>query len=202
MFAGASPSLNFKQTGSSSLFSLASSLFNTGGRAPIVHRDEPFTALQTGGLLPTIHIDELSLQHRRTSDEPSTALQTGGLLPTIHIDELFLQHRRTSSYMFAGASPSLNFKQTGPSPPFTLSSSPLNVDGRAPIVHNDEPFIGAQANRILPAIQIYEAHPSTQRNEPLPLTIICLTSFYKSTLQAPLWFTRKNSYRSLPKDLL
>ena len=121
-----SPSLNFKQTGSSSLFSLASSPFkhrrtssylftltsspfNTGGRAPTVHRDEPFTALQTDGLLPTIHIDELSLQHRRTS-----------------------------SYMFTEASPSLNFKQTGPSPPFTLSSSSLNVDGRAPIVHNDE----------------------------------------------------------------
>ena len=189
-----SPSLNFKQTGSSSLFSLASSPFkhrrtssylftltsspfNTGERAPTVHRDEPFTALQTGGLLPTIHIDELSLQHRRTSsymfagaspslnfkqtgssslfslasspfkhrqtssylftltsspfntgrraptvhrDEPFTALQTGGLLPTIHIDELSLQHRRTSSYMFAGASTSLNFKQTGSSSLFSL----------------------------------------------------------------------------------
>ena len=94
-----SPSLYFKQTDSSPQFSLTSSPFNTGRRAPIAHNDEPISVFQTDGLLPTILIDELSLQHRQTSsyiqnDEPFTVLQTDGLLPTNLIDEL----SPTSSY--------------------------------------------------------------------------------------------------------
>ena len=85
------------------LLTLTSSPFNTGGRAPTVHKDKPFTVPQTDGLLPTILIDGLSPQHKRQSsyihsDEPFTVLQTDGLLPTIPIDELSFQYRRTSSY--------------------------------------------------------------------------------------------------------
>ena len=118
-----SPSLYFKQMGSFTQFSLTSSPFNTGRRAPTIHEDEPFTVLQTDGLLPTNLIGELSLQHRQTSsyylsgralhctshrrappqktnliDEPFSILQTDGLLHSVLIDELSLQHRQTSSY--------------------------------------------------------------------------------------------------------
>ena len=53
----------------------------------------------------------------------------------------------------------------------------LNSDGRAPTTCIDEPLAGLQINGLLLAIQIDEAHPSTQVGEPLPLTIFCLTSF-------------------------
>ena len=37
------------------------------GTSSYIHSDEPFTVLQIDRLLPTILLDELSLQHRRTS---------------------------------------------------------------------------------------------------------------------------------------
>ena len=82
-----SPSLHFKQTGSFLQFLLTSSLLNSDRRAPTIHSDEPFTALQTYGLPPIIRIDE-----------PFTAYQSNGLLLTISIDELSPQLRWTSSY--------------------------------------------------------------------------------------------------------
>ena len=89
-----SPSLHFKQTGSFLQFLLTSSPLNTDGRAPTIHSDEPFTALQTYGLLLTILIDKLSPQHRWTS-----------------------------SYYLRLTCPSLHFIQTGPLLLFTWMSS-------------------------------------------------------------------------------
>ena len=129
-----SPSLYFKQTGSSLQLPLTSSPFNTDGRAPIAHNDEPFTVLQTYGLLPTTPIDELSTQHEWTS-----------------------------SYFFTMTSPSLYFKQTGSSLQFSLTSSPFNTDGRAPIAHNDEPFTVLQTDGLLPTTPIDELSTQHER---------------------------------------
>ena len=122
-----SRSLYFKQTGSLIQFSLTSSPFNTGRRAPTIHQGEPFTVLHTDGLLPTKLISQTSpslyfkqtgslIQFSLTSssfntgrraptihqDEPFTVLHTDRLLPTIPINELSLQHRPTSSYYSSG----------------------------------------------------------------------------------------------------
>ena len=128
-----SPSLYFKQTGSSLQISLTSSPFNIGRRAPTIYEDEPFTVLQTDGLLPTNLIDELSLQHRESSSyclsrraqmltQTSSPFNTGRRAPT-----------------FKTTSPSLYFKQTGSSIQLSLTSSPFNTGRRAPIVYEGEP---------------------------------------------------------------
>ena len=75
-------------------------------------------------------------------DEPFTAYQTGGLLPTIHIDK-----------------PLLHFKQTGSFLQFLLTSSPLNTDGRALTIYDDEPFTAYQTGGLLPTILIDELSP-------------------------------------------
>ena len=126
------PLLHISQTGSFLQFLLMSSPLNPDGRAPTIHSDEPFTALQTDGLLLTILIDELSPQHRWTSsyylriDEPFTTLQTDGLFLTILIDELSPQHRWTSSYYLRLTSPLLHFRQTGSLLLFTVTSPSLH----------------------------------------------------------------------------
>ena len=60
-----SPLLHIIQTGSFLQFLLMSSPLNSDGRAPTIHSDEPFTALQTNGLTTLIY--ELSPQHSWTS---------------------------------------------------------------------------------------------------------------------------------------
>ena len=130
LFTVTSPSLYFKQTGFFLQFLLTSSPANSYGRAPTIHSDEPFTALQTDGLLLTILIDELSPQHRWTS-----------------------------SYYLRLTSPSLHFKQTGSFLQFLLTSSPLNSDGRAPTIHSDEPFTALQTDGLLLTILIDELSP-------------------------------------------
>ena len=84
-----SPSLYFKQMGSLIQFSLTSSPFNTGRRAPTIYQDEPFPVLHTDGLLPTKLISLTS---------PSLYFNADGLPHSILIDELSLQHKQTSSY--------------------------------------------------------------------------------------------------------
>ena len=130
LFTVRSPSLYFKHTSSFLQFLLTSSPLNSDGRAPTIHSDEPFTALQTDGLLLTTLIDELSPQHRWTS-----------------------------SYYLRLTSPSLHFKQTGSFLQFLLTSSPLNSDGRAPTIHSDEPFTLLQTDWLLLTILIDELSP-------------------------------------------
>ena len=96
-----SPSLYFKQMGSHIQFSLTSSPFNTGRRAPTLYEDEPFSILQTDGLPHSVLIDELSLQHRQTSSyslwrRAQSLTLTSPAAPLTN--ELSLQHRQTSSY--------------------------------------------------------------------------------------------------------
>ena len=129
-----SPSLYFKQTGSSLQISLTSSPFNTGRRAPTIHEDEPFTVLQTDGLLPTNLIDKLS--------------------HSTQADELLL---------FMKTSPSLYFKQTGSSLQISLTSSPFNTGRRAPTIHEDEPFTVLQTDGLLPTNLIDELLHSKRR---------------------------------------
>ena len=106
-----SPLLHIRQTGSFLQFVLTSSPLNSDGRAPTIHIDEPFTALQTDGLPPTICVDEPfkqkgslllftltspSLHFRQTGSllqftltSRFTALLIDELLPIIHKHELF-----------------------------------------------------------------------------------------------------------------
>ena len=122
-----SPSLYFTQTGSSLQFSLTSSPFNTGRRAPTIYKDEPFTVLQKDGLLPTNLIDEA--------------------LPSTQADELLL---------FMKTSPSLYFTQTGSSLQISLTSSPFNTGRRAPAIYKDEPFTVLHTDGLLPTNLIDE----------------------------------------------
>ena len=130
LFTVTSPSLYIKQTSSFLQFLLTSSPLNSDGRAPTIHSDKPFTALQTDGLLLITLIDELSPQHRWTS-----------------------------SYYLRLTSPSLHFKQMGSFLQFLLTSSPLNSDGRAPTIHSDEPFTLLQTDGLLLTILIDELSP-------------------------------------------
>ena len=67
LFTMTSPVLHIRQTGSFLQFLLTNSPLNSDGRAPTIHSDEPFTALQTDGILlnsstrraPVIEMDEL-----------------------------------------------------------------------------------------------------------------------------------------------
>ena len=97
-----SPSLHFRWMGSFQQILLTRSPLNSDGRAPTIHIDEPFTALQTDGLLPTIYIDE-----------PFAALQTDGLLPTIHIDEAHPSTQMDEPLLLTLTIPSLHFRWTG-----------------------------------------------------------------------------------------
>ena len=214
-----SPSLHFKQTGSFLQLLLTSSPFNTDGRAlticepftalqtdglpPTVHSDESFTALQTDGLPPTIH-----------SDKPFTTLQSDGLLRTILIDELSPQHRWTSSYYLRLTSPSLHSKQTGSFLQLLLTSSPLNIDGRAlticepftalqtdglpPTIHSDEPFTALQTDGLPPIVYMDElllvTWTSSYRSLPDELFLTALPDEL-------LLFTWTSSYNSLPDKL-
>ena len=100
-------------------------------------------------------MDELSPQHRWTSfyylrlTSPSLHIKIDGLLPTILIDELSPQHGWTSSYYLRLTSPSLHFKQTGSFLQLLLTSSPLNTDGRALTIYDDEPFTALQTDGLL-----------------------------------------------------
>ena len=143
-----SPSLHFKQTGSLLLFALTSPLLHISQTGSFLQFLLTSSPLNSDGRAPTIH-----------SDEPFTALQTDGLLLTILIDELSPQHRWTSSYYIRLTSPSLHFKQTGSFLQFLLTSSPLNSDGRAPTFHSDEPFTAYQSDGLLLTILIDELSP-------------------------------------------
>ena len=149
-----SPPLHFRQTGSSPQFSLTSSPLNTDGRALSIY-----------------------------IDEPSTALQTDGLLPTILIDELSPQHRWTSSYYLRLTSPPLHFRQTGSSPQFSLTSSPLNTDGRALTIYVGEPSTALQTDGILPTILINELYPQHRWT----------SSYYLRLTSPPLHFRQTGS---------
>ena len=80
-------------TGSLIQFSLTSSPFNTGRRAPTIHQDEPFTVLHTAGLLPTklISLTSPSLYFKQTGSLiqfslTSSPFNTGRRAPTIYED--------------------------------------------------------------------------------------------------------------------
>ena len=58
LFALTSPLLHISQTSSFFKFLLTSSPLNSDCRAHTIHKDEPFTALQTDGLPLTIYIEK------------------------------------------------------------------------------------------------------------------------------------------------
>ena len=58
--------------------------------------------------------------------------------------------------LFTLTSPLPHFKQTGSFPQFLLTSSPLNTDGRALTIYDDEPFTAYQTGELLPTIHIDE----------------------------------------------
>ena len=140
-----SPSLYFKQTGSLIQFSLTSSPFNTGRRAPTIHQDEPFTVLHTDGLLPTklISLTSPSLYFKQTGSLiqfslTSSPFNTGRRAPTIHQDEPFTVLHTAGllpTKLISLTSSSLYFKQTGSLIQFSLTSSPFNTGRRAPTVY-------------------------------------------------------------------
>ena len=53
--------------------------------------------------------------------------------------------------LFTLTSPSLQLKQTSSFLQILLTSSPLNTDGRAPTICNDEPFNATQTDGLLPS---------------------------------------------------
>ena len=94
--------------------------------------------------------------------------------PVAHSDELLYPARATTpqeidqfrprrhpataprAQLLTLTSPSLCFKQTSSSLLFLLTSSPLNMNGRALIDHNDEPFTVPQTDGLLRTILIDE----------------------------------------------
>ena len=138
-----SPSLHFKQTGSSLQLLLTSSPLNTVGRALLQF-------LLTSSPLSTVGRALLLF----TTDEPFTALQADGLLLTTLIDEALpsTQLGELSHYLRL-TSPSMHFKQTGSLLQFLLTSSPLSTVGRALLLFTtDEPFTALQADGLPPII--------------------------------------------------
>ena len=101
-------------------------------------------------------MDELLLL--TLTSPPLLIKQTGSFLQIL-IDELSPQHRWTSSYYLTLASPLLHFRQTGSSPQFSSTSSPLNTDGRALTIYVDEPFTAHQTDGLLPTTLIDELSP-------------------------------------------
>ena len=122
-----SPSPYFKQMGSLIKFSLMSSPFNTGRRAPTLYEDEPSRSLGRAQLLISLTSSPFNTGRRAPTicqDEPFTVLHTDGLLPT---------------KLISLTSPSLYFKQMGSLIQFSLTSSPFNTGRRAPTLYEDEP---------------------------------------------------------------
>ena len=70
-----------------------------------------------------------------------------GLLLTIHIDEAHPSTQMDEPLLFTMTSPSLHYKQTGSFLQFSLTSSTLNSDGRAPTIYINEPFTALQNGR-------------------------------------------------------
>ena len=113
---------------------------------------------------------------------------------------------------FILTSPSLQLRWMGSSLQFVLTSSSPNSDGRAPIVHSDEPFTATQMDGLLPinhidelfprhrgrapTIHIDELFPSTQMDE-LPLYTLTSPSLQLRWTGSSLLFVLMNSFPQL-----
>ena len=71
-------------------------------------------------------------------------------LPSTQMDELLL---------FTLTSPSLQLRWTGSHIQLLSTSSSLNLDGRAPAIHSDEPFAATQMDGLPPTTHIDELFP-------------------------------------------
>ena len=90
-------------------------------------------------------------------------LPLGSIQLVLTLGEPPCQATTTTRFLIVDAPSAYNMLLGRPSLQCSLTSSPLNTDGRAPTIYNDEPFPAFQTDGLLPTILIDELSPQHRR---------------------------------------